>query len=396
MGPLVPDVISTNMNLIFALIIGVLFGTILEKAGFSSSRKLVGLFYGYDFTVLRVFFTAGVTGMFGIIVLDHFGFLDVNLIYINPTFVGASIVGGLIMGMGFVVGGYCPGTSVCAAAIGKIDAMYFILGIVGGILIFAEGYPLWEGFYKANNLGYIRIFDTLGMSQSFFAFLLTVIAMVAFWGTSIIQKKVNGIHEPIFKFTPYHLSLTAIGAFIAVSAFFVPPQKETLLAKVEDEKFVAQYEVEQMDIDEFAYRIMDRDKKMQIFDFRSFEEYKEMSIPNSISFSVNNFFEKEPNRLLNIQGRTNVFIANSEIEEKKIAVIAQEMGYENIEILSGGIAQFQAEILEFSQEKPVANDLNRATLKFRTKAAVEIPEMIKNNKPAGKVEKKLKRVVGGC
>ena len=128
MGPLVPDIIGNDLNYIVALIIGILFGMVLEQAGFSTSKKLVGLFYGYDFTVLRVFFTAGITAMVGVIALNHFGLLDINLIYINPTYLWSALVGGIIMGLGFVIGGFCPGTSVCAAAIGKIDAMYFVLG----------------------------------------------------------------------------------------------------------------------------------------------------------------------------------------------------------------------------------------------------------------------------
>ena len=115
MGPLVPDIIGPNLNFVFAIAIGVAFGWILEQAGFSTSRKLVGLFYGYDFTVLRVFFTGGVVAMFGVIALQHFGMLDINLIYINPTFIWSALVGGVIMGLGFVIGGFCPGTSICAA-----------------------------------------------------------------------------------------------------------------------------------------------------------------------------------------------------------------------------------------------------------------------------------------
>ena len=126
MGPLVPDIIGNELNLVVALLIGIAFGFILEQAGFSTSRKLVGLFYGYDFTVLRVFFTAGITAMIGVIAFGHFGILDLNLIYINPTYIWSAITGGLIMGLGFVIGGFCPGTSVCAAATGKIDAMIFI------------------------------------------------------------------------------------------------------------------------------------------------------------------------------------------------------------------------------------------------------------------------------
>jgi hypothetical protein len=66
MGPLVPYVISVEFSLVIAFFIGIAFGFILEQAGFSSAKKLVGLFYGYDFTVLRVFFTAGITAMTGV------------------------------------------------------------------------------------------------------------------------------------------------------------------------------------------------------------------------------------------------------------------------------------------------------------------------------------------
>ncbi len=76
---------------------------------------------------------------------------------------------------------------------------------------------------------------------------------------------------------------------------------------------------------------------------------KKLSLPNSISFSTNNFFEKEPNRLLSIRKRTNVIVANDEQTERKIAVIAKELGYNNIEILKGGLENFNSEILNFSE-----------------------------------------------
>jgi rhodanese-related sulfurtransferase len=396
MGPLVPDIISNDLNFIIALVIGILFGAILEQAGFSTSKKLVGLFYGYDFTVLRVFFTAGIVGIFGVLMLDHWGYLDVNLIYINPTFVGPAIVGGSIMGLGFVIGGFCPGTSVCAAAIGKIDAMYFIFGSVLGILLFAEGYPLWEEFYKSGNYGGIRIFNTLGMSQSLFTFLITAIALLAFWSTSIIENKVNGIKKPAVRFTPYYLGLTFVGVFIALSAFMFPSRKAGLLEKVKNKEFVANYNIEEVTSDELAFRIMDKDKKLQIFDFRTFDEYKNLSLPNSISFSIDNFFEKEPNKLLGLRHRTNVFIANDESTEKKIAIIAEELGYNNIKILKGGLINFTEQILAFDKNLIPKDKVEKTTFEFREKASVVIPEMIKNNKPVGKVEKKIKRAVGGC
>ena len=85
MGPFVPEIISNEFNLIIALFLGIGFGFVLEQAGFSSSRKLAGVFYGYDFVVLRVFFTAGITAMVGIVILTHFKLLNPDLIYVNPT-----------------------------------------------------------------------------------------------------------------------------------------------------------------------------------------------------------------------------------------------------------------------------------------------------------------------
>ena len=231
-------------NYIVALFIGIAFGFILEQAGFSTSKKLVGLFYGYDFTVLRVFFTAGVTAMIGVVALGHFGLLDTGLILINPTFLWSAIVGGLIMGLGFILGGFCPGTSICGAAIGKIDAMIFVVGSFLGVLVFAEGYPLFEKLYKAANWGNVRIFDTIGMSQSLFAFLLIMIAVGAFWAVTFIEQKVNGKPNPELQPARLYIGITAVAVVIALSAFLLPDKKESLIKEVNDSSFVNAYSVE--------------------------------------------------------------------------------------------------------------------------------------------------------
>ena len=176
-----------------AFLIGICFGFILEQAGFSSSRKLVGVFYGYDFVVLRVFFTAAITAGIGLAFFSYFEWIDLSKIYINPTFLSSAIVGGLMMGLGFIVGGFCPGTSVCAAAIGKIDAMFFIGGIIIGIFLFGLSFPLFEKLYFANNQGESLVFEVLGMSRGVFILVLTVIALAAFIITTQIEKKIDKV-----------------------------------------------------------------------------------------------------------------------------------------------------------------------------------------------------------
>lgn len=190
MGPLVVnEIISENTNLLLAFFIGIAFGFVLEQGGFSSSRKLAGVFYGYDTVVLKVFFTGAVTAMLGLLFMSLFGWIDLNLVYVNETFLWSSIVGGMIMGLGFIMGGYCPGTSFCGAAIGKIDAMIFIIGLFIGVFIFAEGYPLWEGFYKAGFMGSPRISEFFGISEGIFALLVIAAAVMMFWGGEWAEKK---------------------------------------------------------------------------------------------------------------------------------------------------------------------------------------------------------------
>lgn len=193
-GPLIPlGVIPESWNNLLALLLGIGFGFALEASGFSSSRKIMGTFFGYDFVVLRVFFTAAVTAMTGIIYFDYMGWMDSSLLYINPYYIMSAIVGGIIMGFGFALGGYCPGTSFCGIAIGKVDAMVFVGGLLIGIFIFSELYPLFEGMYNSGNLGGAKIYDLLGMRETVFAFLLIVAAVGMFYGAAYVEKKVKKV-----------------------------------------------------------------------------------------------------------------------------------------------------------------------------------------------------------
>ena len=190
MGPLIVyDSISQNTNLLLAFFIGIGFGWVLESSGFSSSRKLAGVFYGYDTVVLKVFFTAAITSMVGLLLFSLFGWMDLSVIYINPTFLPSAIIGGAIMGLGFIMGGFCPGTSFCAASIGKLDAMVFMVGLFLGILVFAEGYPVWEGIYKANFMGTPKISQSLGMSDGLLGLLVIIVAAIMFWIGEWAEKK---------------------------------------------------------------------------------------------------------------------------------------------------------------------------------------------------------------
>lgn len=192
MGPLIPNgIIPANWDFVIAILLGIAFGFILEASGFSSSRNITGVFYGYNFVVLRVFFTAVIVAMVGVLYFDYFGWLDLTKIFILPTYLTPMIVGGIIMGVGFILGGFCPGTSFAAIAIGKLDALFFTIGLYGGIYLFSIAFPLFANFYDSGNLGNVTLTDVTGISASWFAFAFTAVALAAFWGTSVIEKRVR-------------------------------------------------------------------------------------------------------------------------------------------------------------------------------------------------------------
>ena len=96
---------KAGMYLVF-LAIGFGFGYVLESSGFNHSPTLAAQFYFKDLRVFKVFFTAIVTAMLMIFGAAAIGLLDYNLIWVNPTYLWSGIIGGLIMGVGFILGGF--------------------------------------------------------------------------------------------------------------------------------------------------------------------------------------------------------------------------------------------------------------------------------------------------
>lgn len=194
MGPLLPNnLIPMEWNNIIAILIGIVFGFVLESSGFSSSRKLAGLFYGYDFAVLKVFFTAAAVSVIGVYYMDYLGYLDITQLYVHPTYIWGAIIGGVIMGVGFVTGGFCPGTSLCAVAIGKLDAWIYVVGIMVGVFIFSELFPLFEPIYDGYFLGNITLMDSFGWNPYWVIFIFSIIAVIAFYVADWVHKKVKKV-----------------------------------------------------------------------------------------------------------------------------------------------------------------------------------------------------------
>jgi hypothetical protein len=190
------------LGLAIAVLIGIAFGFVLERAGFGNAHKLVSQFYGKEMGVLKVMFTAVVTAMLGVVILSAIpvnvdgevrGLLDLPSVQFNyPTYLWPMIVGGLVLGAGFVMSGYCPGTSWVAAASGKLDGLAAVGGVVLGGLVYAEVEGALGSFPNSGKLGTFTLPQWLHLPAPIVASVVVAIAIGAFVGGEKIEKILGG------------------------------------------------------------------------------------------------------------------------------------------------------------------------------------------------------------
>jgi rhodanese-related sulfurtransferase/uncharacterized membrane protein YedE/YeeE len=393
-GPLVPEVVTNELNLVVALLVGVAFGFILEQAGFSSSRKLTGLFYGTDFTVLRVFFTAGSTALAGVLLLADLGVLDASVIYVNPTFLYAAIVGGLIMGVGFVVGGYCPGTSFCGAAVGRIDGLAFVLGGLVGAFAFGEAFPRVQSLYLAKSMGEPTMPSMLGIAPGIFALLLIVVAVVAFVATTKIELRVNA--ESTARLFPVRRQRLAAAALLGLGAVlaWTPDYKARLLANASDETVHTGETIARITPDELAFRMLDGDASFTIVDVRPAAAFAATGLPGAVNIPLTDMFGKTWADVLS-RGRTRkVFVADAEVNAEQAARLALLLGYRNVGVLVGGMSGFWQTMLQ--ARAPASDQDDPEVAQFRLEAGARIAALIKARSARKPVHRTVKRITGGC
>ncbi|MBK6306834.1 MAG: YeeE/YedE family protein [Gemmatimonadetes bacterium] len=173
---------SDDLRLLTAVAIGGAFGFALERGGFGNARKLAAQFYLSDMTVFKVMFTAILVAMTGVYTLAGLGVVDLAGIWINPTFIWAQLVGGFLLGLGFILSGLCPGTSLVSAASGRLDAVVTVVGIFFGTWLFGATVD-WLG-----SLGVSTLPDLLGIPAWVVVLLVVAMAGMAFVGAEKVER----------------------------------------------------------------------------------------------------------------------------------------------------------------------------------------------------------------
>jgi len=194
------DFASEDVRLLSAIVLGFLFGFALERAGFGNARKLAAQFYLHDMTVFKVMFTAILVAMVGLYSLVALGFVDLSMLWINPTFLWAQIVGGFLLGLGFIISGLCPGTSVVAAASGRLDGVATIAGIFVGTLTFAvsvDWFPALERLYYGGSMDVSLLHEILGVPATALVLGIVVIAAIALIGAEAVERRFQQHRAPV-------------------------------------------------------------------------------------------------------------------------------------------------------------------------------------------------------
>lgn len=185
--PLLQGTFPPVLEFIPALIIGILFGAALEVSGFGNAKFLAGQFYFHDLRVFKVMFTAIITAATGVAILTATGLLSMDLLYVPDTFLIPHLVGGLVLGAGFMLSAYCPGTSIVGAASGKWDGAVTVVGVIAGSAVFGEMYPFVRSFYESTAKGVLTFPNLLGIPFPVLIAVLVAAAIFAFFGADKLE-----------------------------------------------------------------------------------------------------------------------------------------------------------------------------------------------------------------
>lgn len=350
---------------VFALI-GLAFGFVLESSGFGNSKILAAQFYFKNLTVLKVMFTAIVVGMVLIFGAVGLGILDFGQVWVNPTYLASGVVGGLVMGVGFIVGGFCPGTSVVSASTGKLDGIFFLLGGFFGAFLFGETEKYFTTWY--NNAGYygrLTLDQVFNLPIGMVVLLVVLMALFMFWGSEQLERIFGGRNlsrEPKLRLAGAGaLVLLAIGV-IAIGSPSLEEKynrasitrtyiQETLEGATEEEpkafepvkvqlspnQALAQREVQISPAELFA-TLYDQKLKPIMLDVRPEAEYNLFHIRGARNIQVDMLpaFSKElvaehtPNRVV-------IVMSNDEAAATQAWKVLVAESVDNVYILEGGV-----------------------------------------------------------
>jgi rhodanese-related sulfurtransferase/uncharacterized membrane protein (DUF485 family) len=404
--------------IVFGLI-GFAFGFTLEMSGFGDSRKLAAQFYFTELTVLKVMFTAIVTAMVLLFGAVGLGLLNFNLVWVNETYLASGILGGLIMGVGFIVGGFCPTTSLASASTGKIDGMFFILGGFFGAFLFGETQKYFDNWYtNAGYYGRVTLDQVFNLPVGVVVLMVVFMALFMFWGAEQLERiigKKDMSKEPKIRLAGAGLLAAAAIAIVLIGT----PSTETKYNRLAFERDVdgqkvmytadEMLELRQAQIHpgELLATLADNRLITSIIDVRPEADYNLFHIVNSVNVPAADVKAVIPTLLADqTPNRVYVVVSNDEMTATQVWKNLVAEAVPNVYVLEGGINNW---IAVFGQDedgiRPLASTTDEV-LRYTFPAALGNRYECANPSPlreweldfAPKIQLQLKRDKsgGGC
>jgi len=387
-------------------IIGIAFGMTLEGAGFGNSKLLAAQFYFKDMRVFKVMFTAIIVAMTLIFLSSAFGLLDYNLIWVPPTYLWPGIVGGLIMGVGFIIGGFCPGTSLVGMATGKLDAIMFVFGVLFGIYMFGETVSRFATFFESSYMGRFTLPELFNVSYGTVVICVVVAALLLFVVAEKVEAMIND--KPQQKLPGWiKPAAFALVALAAVNLAMGQPTSEDRWQAVaaESQARLDNREVQISSAEFLQYR---DDKKIKIIplDVREERDYNLFHLRGAVHVPLDQVQAKA--KELHFEPANTVFItiSNDEAAATEAWKILRAESVPNIYILEGGINAWlntyaddspdNAERVNNRQEDQLAYRFNAATGARHAAAEPDPDQLDLKFEPKIILELKRAPTSGGC
>ncbi|MGE0494247.1 MAG: YeeE/YedE thiosulfate transporter family protein [Vulcanimicrobiota bacterium] len=339
-----------NTALMVAFGLGLGFGFFLERAGFGSAKKLTAQFYFRDLAVLKVMFTAIVTAAVGLFLLSWGGLVDLAQVSLKPTLWAANILGGLILGMGFVIGGYCPGTSVVGSATGRLDAWTYMGGLAFGMFCFGEVVglaPRLAALIDLSEAPRLTLAQLSGLPYGLLVLAVAVMAGLAFLAAEWAEVKLGGKKledQPLLGASGWNVSRALLGLLLAggvVAAAAGNPYRGPRLTIHQDElASLIQQEADHMTVDELADHMIAGTVDFRLIDVRPAEAYARGTIAGAESIPlaelVKTDFDPREKLVLFTDGQTHAAEA---------WIFLQARGMKSVYVLLGGLDAWHDEVL---------------------------------------------------
>ncbi len=360
-----------EVSLIVAFAIGIAFGFVLERAGFGNARVLAAQFYFRDLRVLKVMFTAIVTAMVGVFVLARAGLLDLSLVYLTPTFLLPQIVGGLILGAGFIIGGYCPGTSCVAAATGRIDGIVYVAGMFGGLFGFAEIYPRIEPLVKTTPMGQITLAQLLHIPYGVLVLAVVLMALGAFvaaeWAEKTIGHKTpdaDALLGPTRRLTPVRRFAVILVALGLIAAFAGSPYRGPF-ARVDTTQLAleAGSPASRVSAAQLADWLIEDRNDFLLVDVRAPAEFARYHVPGAINVPLASLTgDFAPHN------QSIVFYGQGGVSTAQAWLLLRSLGFPAVRLLDGGLEQWNDSVL--FPAAPAAAAPSREQIEFARRVAI--------------------------